>query len=252
MTQFQFTVCPPPLRLDAWSEAPAESFQVRGATYLRDRRKICSSKSAFRLLAVDLVKMQQPYWKGLCSHPNERIQQALKREEELGVQELPDFIFAMNICVPGSTYLHLVSYFGVDDINMITTDETSLGRLAYPFFFGESDEYRNNTFKLIPRIAEGYFVVKKAVGSKPTILGRKLKQHYIRNDRFFELIVDIGSEGLANSIVKLSLGYAKTLVVDMMFLLEGHDESTLPEQVLGGLRLSNLDLKNKDGRTCQS
>lgn len=251
-SQARFVVCPPPLRLDAWSESPAESFQIRGATYLRDRRKVNSAQSVFRLLAVDLVKVEEPYWKGLCSHPNERMQQALKREQESGVQELPDFVFAVNICVPGQTHLHLVSYFGVDDIKTITTDQTPLGRLAYPFFFGESDEFRNQTFKLIPRIADGNFVVKKAVGSKPTILGRKLKQYYIRNERFLELMVDIGSESLANGIVKLSLGYAKTLVVDMMFLLEGHDESTLPEQILGGVRLSCLDLKKRDGRVFHS
>jgi hypothetical protein len=49
-----------------------------------------------------------------------------------------------------------------------------------PFFFGDSDEYRDQRFKLIPKIVEGNWVVRKSVGSTPAILGTKLKQHYYK------------------------------------------------------------------------
>jgi hypothetical protein len=246
-----FVVHPPPLRLDAWSETPAAKFKVRGTKYLQDRIKVPSEASAFHLLCVDLVKVNQPIFTGLCSHPNERIQRALAKERETGLRILPDFVFAVNLCVPGKSYYHWVAYFGVDDIQMIKTHETPLGRVANPFFFGPSDEFRSKVFKLIPRIVEGNFVVKKAVGSKPSILGRKLKQYYIQNERFMELIVDIGSDCMAQRIVKLALGYAKTLEVDMMFLLEGVHPSMLPERILGGVRMINIDFKEKDGqRVC--
>jgi hypothetical protein len=101
---------------------------------------------------------------------------------------------------------------------------------------------------LIPRIVQGNVVVRKAVGSQPSILGNKLKQHYIRNERFFEIVVDIGSNKVAQRIVRLAQGYAKALQVDMMFLLEGTDEATLPERILGGVRVTNLDFKLKDGQ----
>ena len=65
--------------------------------------------------------------------------------------------------------------------------------------------------------------------------------------------MDIGSEKMASRIVKLAQGYAKSLVVDMMFVLEGTDESTLPERIMGGARVSNLDFKQKDGqRKCMA
>ena len=57
----------------------------------------------------------------------------------------------------------------------------------------------------------------------------------------------IDSNNVAQRIVKLALGYAKSLTVDMMFLLEGTTESTLPEQILGGVRIKNVDFKKKDG-----
>jgi len=77
---------------------------------------------------------------------------------------------------------------------------------------GASDEFRNQAFKLIPRIVEGNFMVKKAVGTKPAILGKKLRQIYIKTDRFFEIIVDIDSDTVARKITKLSLGYVSTHV----------------------------------------
>jgi hypothetical protein len=244
---------PHPVRMDAWSEAPATSYNVRGPTYLQDHKKIPSQESLFSLLTLDLIQTTdgRPILKGLCHHPNERIQKALRREEETGLQELPEFVFAVNLAVPGqktTPVYHLVAYFGCDDIEALKTNETPLGRIANQFFFGPSDEFRDNTFKLIPRIVEGNFVVRKAVGSKPSILGRKLKQHYIRHSRFLELIVDIGSDSIARNVVGLSMGYAKSIVVDMMFLLEASEEETLPERILGGVRIKNLCFKKRDGQ----
>jgi hypothetical protein len=87
------------------------------------------------------------------------------------------------------------------------------------------------------------------VGSKPSILGKKIKQKYIRGDRYFEIIIDVASDPMAQRIVKLCLGYTKQLVVDMVYVLEGtHDELTLPERVFGGVRMKNIDFKDLDGK----
>jgi len=243
----EFVSVPPPLRVEYWSDTPAESFNVRGPHYLDDRHKVPSMSSVFQLLAVDCVKVQNPMFKyGLCKHPNERVQRALRREAETGIRELPQFVFAVNLCVPYDPYFHWVAYFGCDDVDALRDTSTPLGRLTCPFFFGKSDEFRDDTFKLIPRIVEGNFIVKKAVGSTPSILGRKLKQYYVRTDRYFELIVDIGSDPVADKIVKLALGYAKSLVVDMMFVLEADTPDTLPERILGGARMTRPDFKRPE------
>lgn len=242
---------PEPLRPDAWTEGDATQFEVRAGTYLVDKRKMTSLPSIFKLMTVDLVQVEHPLISGLCSHPDERIQLALRREETTGVRELPNFIFAVNLAIPGKSSYHLVMYFGVDNVSELRATRTPWGRLTEKFFFGDSDEFRNHTFKLIPRIVEGNYMVRKAVGSKPAILGTRLKQHYIRTGRYFEVVVDISSSTVAQRVVKLAQGYAKGLVVDMMFLLEGVDEDTLPERILGGVRISNIDFKHKDGqRSC--
>jgi hypothetical protein len=217
---------------------------------MNDRVKNPSDSAAFRLLTVDLVSCEKTIYGGLCAHPTERVQQALKRERETGVKELPPFVFAVNLVVPGPnavTY-HQVAYFGIDNMQEIEQGTTAFGRLMNKFIFGGSDEFRNKTFKLIPRIVEGNFVVRKAVGSKPSILGKKIKQYYVRGDRYFEIIVDIASDPVAQRIVKLALGYAKTLVVDMMYLLEGTHGVLLPERIFGGVRMKNVDFRNRDGK----
>jgi len=246
---------PSPLRFDAWSEAFAPNFKVRSKTYLDDAKKCPSQPALFQLLTVDLVSTDQPDFRGLCAHPNERVQTALRQEAATGVPALPEYMFAVNLCVPAAGSgkrdkgcYHCVFYFGMENKNALKDTSTPVGRVANQFFFGDSDRFRDQTFKLIPRIADGNFVVRKAVGSKPSLLGNKLKQHYIRTDRYMELIVDIDSNSVAQRVVKLALGYSKTLTVDMMFLLEGVSEQTLPERILGGVRMKNVDFKKKDGQ----
>ena len=241
---------PKPLDEKYWAEPDAHSFHVRGPTYVKDRIKMASADSLFRLFAVDLVKVEKPIMKGMCNHPDERVQKALAAEKA-GKPEgkVPPFIFCINITLPGKPAHHLVMYYAVDDMSILNAEDessiTPFHRLAKDFFFGESNDYRDSTFKLIPRIVDGNFVVKKAVGSKPTILGKKVKQHYIRSDRFLELIVDVGSDKIAKKVVGLSVGYAKTLVVDMGFVLEGKNSSCLPENMMGTVRLTNIDFKDK-------
>ena len=265
--EHSWTRDPPPLCLDSWTEQPAEDFNVRCPTYLRDGIKQPSELSVFEVFAVDLVKVDQPLWEtGMCRHPNERIQRALGRERQQrpssqSAPELPAFVFVVNFLLPASRgelgFYHWATYFGTNDTTVLTNTTTPLGRLAHPFFFGSAalHEYRRRIFKLIPRVAEGNFVVRSAVGSRPTILGQKMKQHFFLDDeptdkdenhndtnpskpscrrprrRYMEVLIDISSNAVANRVVKLVLGYAKTLAIDLMFLLEGgsRDHSELQE-----------------------
>lgn len=48
-------------------------------------------------------------------------------------------------------------------------------------------------FKLIPSIVAGPFMVRKAVGHKPALLGRKLNQRYFRGRGYVETDVGEGS-----------------------------------------------------------
>ncbi|KAI2502055.1 DUF1336-containing protein [Fragilaria crotonensis] len=235
---------PPPLPHHKWAQPDANSFRVRGKDYKTDKVKINAGSSIGRLFAVDVVRVDEPFYSGLSLHPTERIQLALERERRLlakgSPSDIPPFVFLVNIILPGPPFYHGAFYYAVDDMSCINgTDGTPSSKLAQRFFFGNDDRFRDRTFKLIPTIVEGNFVVKKAVGSTPAIMGTKLAQRYVQNDRFFEVILDCGSSSVATGVIRLSLGYAKTLVVDMGFLLEGDTEEYLPERIFGCVRMKH-------------
>lgn len=237
---------PPPFDLEKWAEPDANSFRVRGPTYKTDRQKINAGESIARLVAVDIVQVDEPIYTGMATHPTERIQLALKKEEELKAMgrqsDVPPFIFVLNIVLPGEPLYHAVFYYAVDNMREINgTAGTPTSKLCNRFFFGDSDSFRDRTFKLIPQIVQGNFMVRKAVGSTPAIMGKKLKQLYVRGERFFEIILDCGSSSVAAGVIRLSLGYAKTIVVDLGFLFEGDDETVLPERIFGCVRIKNPD-----------
>ncbi|BDA46094.1 probable translocator protein at N-terminal half [Coccomyxa sp. Obi] len=107
----------------------------------------------------------------------------------------------------------------------------------------EVDKRRHGAFKIIPRITEGSWVVKQAVGQNtPVLLGRKLTTKYFRGPNYIEVDVDVGSSRSAANVVGLVQGALKSLVIDLAVLLEGHCTEELPERLLGTCRLEHLDL----------
>ncbi|KAK9906580.1 hypothetical protein WJX75_004515 [Coccomyxa subellipsoidea] len=107
----------------------------------------------------------------------------------------------------------------------------------------EVEKRRHGAFKIIPRITEGSWVVKQAVGQNtPVLLGRKLTTKYFRGPNYIEVDVDVGSSRSAANVVGLVQGALKSLVIDLAVLLEGHCTEELPERLLGTCRLEHLDL----------
>ena len=236
--------------IEWWSEPDANSFRVRGKTYKSDSKKVNAGSSLFKLFAADIVETDVPI-RSMCRHPKERVQLALQRDREAqsrGVHssEMPPFVFAINIVLPGPPNYHMVFYYAIDNLSMIDgSDGTPSSKLCHEFFFGKDDAFRDNTFKLIPQIIEGNFMVRKAVGSTPVIMGNKILQTYVQGERFFELIIDTGSSSVAAGVIRICNGYAKCIVVDLAFMFEGYNEQTLPERVMGCVRLKNVEFGKK-------
>lgn len=245
----------PTLRLDKWVEPPATNFRIRGKTYNKDSEKVQGKDYMLHLFAVDILKVEVPLLNGVCLHPNERVQIALQREKEATTRgdeykDIPKYIVAINIFLQGPPHYHLMIYLGVDDRSIINgSNGLPSSQLAAKFFFGTSNEFRDKTFKLIPQVVKGNYLVRKSVGRKPCIMGKSITQTYVQHQRFFEIILNTGSSTLAKGVVKLCRGYTKSIEVEMGFLLEGNEESQLPERMLGAVRLKQLDL-NRDIRVC--
>ena len=132
---------------------------------------------------------------------------------------------------------------------VLETAARSAFLIALDRFVKSSNEYRDNHFKFIPRLIEGNFIVKKAIGSKPALIGTKLKQSYHMNlqKNYLEIDVDVCSSKIAANIFGLVKKVAKELTIDFNFTIEGQDMDTLPEVLIGGGRIIHIDT-SKAGR----
>lgn len=146
-------------------------------------------------------------------------------------KKLP-FVLVVNLQVPAKPNYSLVLYFAA---NRPVNGSSLLGQ-----FVDGTDLFRDSRFKLIPSIKEGYWMVKRAVGTKACLLGKAVTCKYLRQDNFLEIDVDIGSSSVARSIIGLVLGYVTSIVVDLAILIEGREENELPEYILGTVRLNRV------------
>ncbi|KAL0403943.1 UNVERIFIED_CONTAM: protein ENHANCED DISEASE RESISTANCE 2 [Sesamum radiatum] len=208
---------------NCWSSLDGSGFMIRGKTYLKDSTKVKGGEPLLRLIAVDWLKAEDPLSK-VALHPKSLVQ------SDLG-QKLP-FVLVINLQLPARPNYSLVLYYAAD---RPVKPDSLLSKFA-----DGTDMFRDSRFKLIPSIVEGYWMVKRAVGTKACLLGKAVSCKYIRQDNFLEIDVDIGSSSVARSVVGLVLGYVTSLVVDLAIVIEAKEEEELPEYVLGTVRLNRV------------
>ncbi|KAL2929927.1 Protein ENHANCED DISEASE RESISTANCE 2 [Bienertia sinuspersici] len=178
-----------------------------------------------KLISVDWLKGDQSIDK-VALRPSCVVQSETGRK-------LP-FILIVNLQIPAKPNYNLVFYYAAD---RPVNKNSLLGK-----FIDGTDSFRDSRFKLIPSIVKGYWMVKRAVGSKACLLGKAVTCRYLRQHNFLEIDVDIGSSSVARSVIGLVLGYVTSLVVDLAVLIEANEETELPEHLLGTVRLSCVRL----------
>ncbi|KAG9456242.1 hypothetical protein H6P81_000750 [Aristolochia fimbriata] len=208
---------------NCWTSPGGQTFKIRGKTYLTDYSKVIGGDPLLKLLAVDWFIADDKI-DGAALNPKCLVQ------SEAG-KKLP-FILVINLQVPAKPNYSLVLYYGAER-------PIRKGSLLSKFVDG-TDVFRDSRFKLIPSIAEGYWMVKRAVGTKACLLGKAVTCRYLRQDNFLEIDVDIGSSSVARSIISLVLGYVTSLTVDLAILIEAKEENELPEYILGTVRLNRV------------
>ena len=109
-------------------------------------------------------------------------------------KDYEDFVFVMNIMIPGPPFFVIASYFVLNssarhilfnspaaggDTSEPGASGGGIADMYHRFFnspIPEDDSFRHTRFKLIPCIVDGNWVVKRGVGSTPALLGTKLRQ----------------------------------------------------------------------------
>ena len=263
-----------------WSCPGAAGFKVRGPTYLDDHRKVDAGEPMLSLAAVDLLDLDAPTFNVARSLPsithspapflfvvNLMIPGATPRSvviswaADRAVPAVPDedggeqgdassaLERAESVAPPGR---HPLPH-APPSSSFATALSDAVAPLSSPFDLAlarflaggdspDANHRRDGTFKLIPRVTEGSWIVKQSVGTTPCLLGHKLAQRYARGPNYFEVDVDVSSSSVATTVVGLVMGATKSVVVDMAIVMEGHVRDELPEALLGTVRLARVDL----------
>ncbi|EQC34827.1 hypothetical protein SDRG_07631 [Saprolegnia diclina VS20] len=228
--------------LDLFSEPSSSETLVRGLSYTIDGKKVRAGDCLGTLLHVDM-------WKATDEMPGRQDHIAeldLRRPQSLLASSAKahpdDTIFIVNLQVPGTPFVHVVSYWRLPAEGL--SGDTKFAGLFSQFQSNEPEAqaFQDARFKLVPTIVDGPWLIKAAVPQKPAITGSKLTQRYFVGRNYVEVDMDIGSSAIASNIVSLCRGYAERLVVDLSLTLQGNSEAELPERIFGSVRFSHLDL----------
>jgi hypothetical protein len=155
------------------SSAPLspDGFKVRGRDYLNDRVKVNAEEPLFDLMHVDM-------WRSPSKVGNiaGRSDSWLRCARAAGDTRM---YFVVLYVTPATPYIHLSFFFAVQPERLAAAPhaEKLWRRFCAPGPAG--DAFRNERWKVIPRIAEGPWAVQAAVGSKPALLGTKLEHTWI-------------------------------------------------------------------------
>lgn len=218
---------------NGWASPPGELFSLRSKNYLTKRQKSPSGDYLLAPAGMDWIRSNGKL-DNILSRPDNRVALALKKAQKEG-KSMKSFIFAVNLQIPGKEHHSAVFYFA-------TEDPIPAGSLLYRFINGD-DAFRNQRFKIVNRIVQGPWIVKKAVGNySACLLGKALTCNYHRGANYLEIDVDISSSAIAAAILHLALGYVTSVTIDMGFVVEAQAEEELPEKLIGAVRVCQMEM----------
>ena len=224
--------------VNTWRELDRQEvqkyYQVRGKNYMKDRKKVSSNGSLAVLAACEFFNV------------GDKVQlHALKRRKRNTYLKAArnrgdtSFYYVINVITPSPPHHTLMMYYRMPPVDKMPKHFQQM----WKNFLTKDDEFRNQRWKIIPRIAEGPWVVKSAVGTKPALLGLKVDQKYYITDNYCEVDIDVASSQVATMLTGLIIASIQQLTIDLAFTLEGRVEDELQEEIIGTIRLKKVDLR---------
>lgn len=240
---------------NTWDEGTASLFDVRGANYFSDRAKYPSDRAAATLVDVDVFhagpgfeatlarasagdppKTYYDFYGVPCKKPNffaNHPESYVQRARKLGDQRA----FFLVHMYTGE--FHMVATF----VPLSKPVEGDSEYYCWKRFVEGDAAYRQSRLKIIPSVVEGPWLVKRAARQVPAIIGNKLACWYYDNpkDKVIEFFCDIESSVTATAICSVVKCAARTVILDLAFVIEAQEQEELPERILGVIRLNTVD-----------
>jgi hypothetical protein len=234
--------------LNCWSSPPSSNFHVRGPNYLTDKKKVPSADFIFPTRGCDLFLTDNPpvnigRYDGIMNgklreKPTFIINYRLPWGVFISYHEIPDKF------IP---FLRKRHGHGSSTVPLPSMEGMSPGEQAMCNFLLSDAEEKDEVWKIVPVVVEGPWVVKKVVGGKPAIIGKKLPISYVYQPpekglcEYLEADLDIVSSAAARNILAVVRSYTQVLTIDLGFVVQANTNQYLPEQMMLGLRLHGLD-----------
>jgi len=239
----------PLVDLNCYSEPDAEAFHVRGANYLVDKKKVTSGPFIFPIRGVDLFLTDD------CPEDIGRnsgiLGGALRKKPTFIINfRLPWGNFICYFEIPSKFLPFLSKRYDPSFSGELPSMDSMSGaeRATCKYLMGD-DEHKKQTFKFIPKVIIGPWIVKSIVGSTPAIMGNKLPINYVYKPGepsvgkapYLEADLDIVASAAARKILAVCRSQTQSLTLDLGFTIQGTAEDELPEQMLFGARIHGLD-----------
>lgn len=134
-----------------WCETPVaeEPFMVRSKNYLQDGVKIPATSTMFKLVALDLFQTDE-----IIKHV------AARPDNVLPVLSKDKFTLVINFIVPGPPKVNMIAYFVCRNPSTMKQG-TPFGDCLHAFLHSEDDSFKNERLKIIPRVIDGGYAVKR-------------------------------------------------------------------------------------------
>ena len=216
--------------LNGWDFIDATCFNVRGKSYLTDKKKFPSRPSGFQLCEFTGFALSEK-----CKFSSERPDSYYNRSRAVGRK---NFVFVMHFDL---NPVHAALCFELNDDTM--RNDPGFATCWSRFLQGD-DAYKSKRIKLITSVVEASWFVRKVLGKPvPALIGNKLKCHWRQTDDLLECTCDVASSIAAATILQVVRSYCKHIVCDLVLLIEGQEEDELPERIIGGARVLHHDMR---------
>lgn len=223
---------------NCYTEGPMDNIEIRGAKYLKDKKKYKPDKAMFELVGFDVFKTENEY-RTVLDWDDSVIARARRNAAAVGLP-FPRYFIVHFMC-PGEPNANVVQYFAEKPFTPTTPADHNYKRLVDNFFETDNDKFRKSRFKLISQCVQGPWLCKKAMGA-PALIGKKLETYFNKAPGVIEVTVDVGSSMIARATLSTVGGALTSLILDIGFTIEGKKDDELPERLLGCTRIQHVDL----------
>lgn len=217
---------------NSWGAVDAASYRVRGPDYLRDRKaKVPSAESLADLVLVDLFETTEDI-PCICRCAAAGTVERLRASGERRRLLLINFR-----CNP----IHLVLVYALPDLE--EGRSPAAGLLESLASGSMSEETLKQRLKVIPRPLNMPWLLKTVLGETPAIIGKQIPIELFRTEKECEISLNIVRSGAAKRMLTVLKSGASSLDLELGVLLESQTQDELPEQLIGGFRVTRPDLE---------